>query len=61
LYFIEQDPVVSWTGSREHAERSELAYVTEFVEDVKASGIAPKAIDQAGPRGLTVPPPGDAR
>jgi polar amino acid transport system substrate-binding protein len=38
-----------------------LAYVTEFVEDVKASGVVQKAIDQAGPRGLTVPAPGDSK
>ena len=36
-----------------------LAYVTEFVEDAKASGLVQKAIDRAGPRGVTVAPPGD--
>jgi polar amino acid transport system substrate-binding protein len=38
-----------------------LAYVTEFVEDAKASGLVQKAIDRAGPRGVTVAPPGDTR
>jgi polar amino acid transport system substrate-binding protein len=34
-----------------------LAYVTEFVEDAKASGLVQKAIDRAGPRGVTVAAP----
>jgi len=38
-----------------------LAYVTEFVEDAKASGLVQKAIDSAGPRGVTVAPPGDPK
>lgn len=37
-----------------------LAYVTEFVEEAKASGLVQKAIDGAGPRGVTVAPPGNA-
>ena len=36
-----------------------LAYVNEFVEEAKASGLVQKAIDRAGPRGVTVAPPGD--
>ena len=36
-----------------------LAYINEFVEQAKASGLVQKAIDHAGPRGLTVAPPGD--
>jgi polar amino acid transport system substrate-binding protein len=35
-----------------------LAYVSEFVEEAKASGLVQKAIDRAGPPGITVPPPG---
>ena len=38
-----------------------LAYVSEFVEEAKASGLVQNAIDRAGPRGVTVPPPGDAK
>jgi polar amino acid transport system substrate-binding protein len=38
-----------------------LAYVTEFVEEAKASGLVQKAIDRAGPRGVTVAPPGDTK
>jgi polar amino acid transport system substrate-binding protein len=37
-----------------------LAYVTEFVEEAKASGLVQKAIDRAGPRGVTLAPPGDS-
>lgn len=40
-----------------HAGR--LAYVNEFVEEVKASGLVQKAIDRAGPRGVQVAPPGN--
>jgi polar amino acid transport system substrate-binding protein len=36
-----------------------LAYVSEFVEEAKASGLVQKAIDRAGERGVTVAPPGD--
>jgi polar amino acid transport system substrate-binding protein len=36
-----------------------LAYVNEFVEEAKASGLVQKAIDRAGPRGVQVAPPGD--
>jgi polar amino acid transport system substrate-binding protein len=36
-----------------------LAYVNEFVEEAKASGLVQKAIDRAGPRGITVAPPGN--
>jgi polar amino acid transport system substrate-binding protein len=38
-----------------------LAYVTEFVEEAKASGLVQKAIDRAGPRGVTLAPPGDPK
>jgi polar amino acid transport system substrate-binding protein len=37
-----------------------LAYINEFVEHAKASGLVQQAIDRAGPRGLTVAPPGNA-
>ena len=37
-----------------------LAYINEFVEHAKASGLVQKAIDRAGPRGLTVAPPNDS-
>ena len=36
-----------------------LAYVSEFVEEAKASGLVQKAIDRASPRGVTVAPPGN--
>jgi polar amino acid transport system substrate-binding protein len=35
-----------------------LAYINEFVEHAKASGLVQKAIDRAGPVGLTVAPSG---
>jgi polar amino acid transport system substrate-binding protein len=38
-----------------------LAYVTEFVEQAKASGLVQAAIDRAGPRGVTVAPPVDPK
>src|SRR5262249_51489897 len=41
-----------------HAGR--LAYVSEFVEEAKASGLVQQAIDQAGPRGTAVAVPGDS-
>jgi len=37
-----------------------LAYVSEFVEDAKASGLVQQAIDRAGPRGVTVALPGNS-
>jgi polar amino acid transport system substrate-binding protein len=36
-----------------------LAYVSEFIEEAKASGLAQKAIDRAGPHGVTVATSGD--
>jgi polar amino acid transport system substrate-binding protein len=38
-----------------------LAYVSEFVEEAKASGLVEKAIARAGPRGVTVAPLGDPK
>jgi polar amino acid transport system substrate-binding protein len=38
-----------------------LAYVSEFVEEAKASGVVQKAIERGGPRGITVAPPGDPK
>jgi polar amino acid transport system substrate-binding protein len=38
-----------------------LAYVTEFVEEAKASGLVQKALDRAGLRGITVAPLGDPK
>jgi|SRR5215471_4856689 len=38
-----------------------LAYVNEFVEESKASGLVQKAIDRAGPRGVNVAPAGDPK
>ena len=35
-----------------------LSYFTEFVEEVKASGLVQRAIDLAGERGTSVAPPG---
>lgn len=37
-----------------------LAYVSEFVEEGKTSGLVGEAIDRAGPRGATVASPGDS-
>jgi polar amino acid transport system substrate-binding protein len=37
-----------------------LAYVNEFVEKIKASGLVQKAIDRVGPRGIMVAPPGNS-
>ena len=36
-----------------------LSYVTDFVEDAKASGLVQKAIDRDGTFAFQVPPPGD--
>ena len=36
-----------------------LAYVNEFIEEAKASGLVQKAIERAGPRGIKVAPPGN--
>jgi polar amino acid transport system substrate-binding protein len=38
-----------------------LAYVNEFVEEAKRSGLVQKAIDGGGQPGITVAPPGDAK
>jgi polar amino acid transport system substrate-binding protein len=38
-----------------------LAYVTEFVEEAKASGLMQKAIDRDGTFAFQVPPPGDPK
>jgi polar amino acid transport system substrate-binding protein len=38
-----------------------LAYVSEFVEEAKKSGLVQKAIVHAGPRGITVAPLGDPK
>jgi len=42
-----------------HAER--LAYLSEFVEEAKASGLVQRALDRAGWRGTHVAPPGNTR
>jgi polar amino acid transport system substrate-binding protein len=36
-----------------------LAYVIEFVEEAKSSGLVQRTIDQTGPRGITVAPAGN--
>ena len=38
-----------------HAKR--LAYISDFVEEAKASGLVQRAIERAGLRGITVAPP----
>ena len=38
-----------------------LAYVSEFVEDAKATGVVQKAIERGGPPGVSVSPPGDPK
>ena len=37
-----------------------LAYVSEFIEEAKASGLVQRAIDKAGARGLQVALPGNS-
>jgi polar amino acid transport system substrate-binding protein len=39
-----------------HGER--LAYISEFVEQAKASGLVQRAIERVGARGIQVAPPG---
>jgi polar amino acid transport system substrate-binding protein len=36
-----------------------LAYINEFIEEAKASGLVQRAIDRVGPEGARVSPPGD--
>ena len=36
-----------------------LAYVSEFIEEAKASGLVQRAIERAGERGIRVAPPGN--
>jgi polar amino acid transport system substrate-binding protein len=38
-----------------------LAYISEFVEAAKASGVVRTAIERGGPPGITVSPPGDPK
>ena len=38
-----------------------LAYVSEFVEEAKASGLVQRAIERAGMRGIRVAPPGNPK
>jgi polar amino acid transport system substrate-binding protein len=38
-----------------------LAYIGEFVEAAKASGVVQTAIERGGPPGITVSPPGDVK
>jgi polar amino acid transport system substrate-binding protein len=38
-----------------------LAYISQFVEDAKASGVVQKAIERGGPPGITVSPAGDPK
>jgi polar amino acid transport system substrate-binding protein len=38
-----------------------LAYISEFVESAKASGVVRTAIERGGPPGITVSPPGDPK
>jgi polar amino acid transport system substrate-binding protein len=37
-----------------------LTYVSEFVENAKASGLVQKAIERGGTRGVTPAPPGNS-
>ena len=41
-------------------QEARLAYVSEFVEGAKASGLVQKAIDRASERGVTVSPLGNS-
>jgi polar amino acid transport system substrate-binding protein len=38
-----------------------LAYVGDFIEEAKSSGMIQQAIDRAGPPGIKVAPPGDPK
>jgi polar amino acid transport system substrate-binding protein len=46
---------VAMAVAKGHAER--LAYINDFVEEAKASGLVQRAIERAGLRGITVAPP----
>jgi len=46
---------VAMAVTKGHAER--LAYINDFVEEAKASGLVQRAIERAGLRGITVAPP----
>jgi hypothetical protein len=45
---------------RRRAQTEQIAYVTEFVEEAKASGLVQKAIERGGTRGVTVAAPGNS-
>jgi polar amino acid transport system substrate-binding protein len=36
-----------------------LAYISEFIEEAKASGLVQRAIERAGQPGIRVAPPGN--
>jgi polar amino acid transport system substrate-binding protein len=40
-------------------QAARLAFITEFVENAKTSGLVQRAIDSAGVRGVQVAPPGN--
>jgi polar amino acid transport system substrate-binding protein len=67
------DYAAQWPGSRVLQERygayflamavpkgrpERLAYITEFIEEAKATGVVQRAIDEGGLRGIQVAPPG---
>src|SRR5207245_10451145 len=49
------DTLLAMAVAKSHAGR--LAYISEFVEEAKASGVVQQAIERGGLRGLHVAPP----
>ena len=52
-YGVNHASIVVATG-----QAGALAYINEFVEEAKASGLVQRAIERAGLRGVQVAPPG---
>jgi hypothetical protein len=44
----------AWVVAKGHEQR--LAYVSEFIEHAKASGLVRQAIERAGRMGVAIPP-----
>ena len=49
--------VISFAALVPKGQAGRLAYVSEFVEEAKASGLVKRAIEVAGLRGVEVAPP----
>lgn len=52
------DPVAmnSQVNALPKGRAASLAFLTAFVEDIKASGLVQRLIDQSGRKGIVVPP-----